>query len=515
MPDTRMEDSDEEVMAMLRSGRIPTASEREPIQDQLQDLEVRFLQLQRKLELRKAVLAPIRRLPPEIMLNIFAMLPGEVSADASRAVVGRVSRRWRDLSRSSPSVWSHMTIDTTGSRPPNIVFFGQTLLLSRQAPLNITVICPHRDTDQLKRPLASLRKKVFDILKVHAPRFRSLQLINPDAVSIERVAKYRLVNLQSLTLVSTSIPENRNNKFNITTHQPLRYLHLDGSTVPIPAITLNIQWESLSTLTISFDGSARCYETLSQAENLENLTIQHIGRAGRRAISGPPVLFSRLGSLSLSDCALSALPDGLRFPGLVTLFLEHDPMDCRGKHDPARLEMLLSAWQCNITAFHYTGLNSVRDFERLFTQAGQTLQTLSVAVELPLGFEDEHWIGLEWLFRELNLYGRNPNTPIFLSQLRSFTLACHTEVHSDVFFSEGTDLSDALVSRQHNPATKLQAFHLTVNAFRVEDASVSKAVTSPLAAALRDLTDNGMRASWMYFGKDILRMTGALASLLA
>ncbi|KAJ6557566.1 hypothetical protein B0H19DRAFT_898910, partial [Mycena capillaripes] len=66
----------------------------------------------------RAVLSPLRRMPPEILGCIFLVtLPKTVDAAWSHTRTGspwiftRVSSRWREVAISTPSLWSRVVID--------------------------------------------------------------------------------------------------------------------------------------------------------------------------------------------------------------------------------------------------------------------------------------------------------------------------------------------------------------------------------------------------------------------
>ncbi|KAJ7312408.1 hypothetical protein DFH08DRAFT_645378, partial [Mycena albidolilacea] len=66
-----------------------------------------------------AILSPLRRVPPELLREIFSWTlpllesPGEVSHGIGQSpwLITQISSRWRAVSLSTPSLWSRITID--------------------------------------------------------------------------------------------------------------------------------------------------------------------------------------------------------------------------------------------------------------------------------------------------------------------------------------------------------------------------------------------------------------------
>ncbi|KAJ6580859.1 hypothetical protein B0H19DRAFT_930621, partial [Mycena capillaripes] len=67
-----------------------------------------------------AILSPLRRMPPEVLGEIFSWTPASLRAELARGrfdmahspwVLTRISSRWRAVSLSTPSLWSRVAID--------------------------------------------------------------------------------------------------------------------------------------------------------------------------------------------------------------------------------------------------------------------------------------------------------------------------------------------------------------------------------------------------------------------
>ncbi|KII88525.1 hypothetical protein PLICRDRAFT_110496, partial [Plicaturopsis crispa FD-325 SS-3] len=77
------------------------------IDEQIDDLRQRRERLVESLDDHAALLAPIRRLPPEILSEIFFhVMPTMLTVDSRMApVLGQVCAYWRHVFFSSPKLW--------------------------------------------------------------------------------------------------------------------------------------------------------------------------------------------------------------------------------------------------------------------------------------------------------------------------------------------------------------------------------------------------------------------------
>ncbi|THU91028.1 hypothetical protein K435DRAFT_601534, partial [Dendrothele bispora CBS 962.96] len=91
--------------------------------DEIQKLEADIVSLRnqqqriyRQIDRYRSLLAPIRKLPPEVLGRIFCLICTENFAAASKidcpAVhLSHVCAGWRDLAQTTPSLWSRISID--------------------------------------------------------------------------------------------------------------------------------------------------------------------------------------------------------------------------------------------------------------------------------------------------------------------------------------------------------------------------------------------------------------------
>ncbi|KAF5356633.1 hypothetical protein D9758_008249 [Tetrapyrgos nigripes] len=165
---------------------------------------------QRGLEWRasryRSLLAPVRRIPPEVLSYIFelASLNGcsiIETVHSPPVQLSQVCASWRDLARRTPKLWSHISIfEEAFSRPSHQVksFVTAHLELSKNSPLYVDLEMPeliNRDNE--------LALFVIQTLVSHSARWKELYLNNMAPFSQQLSAiRGRLPLLQDLWLHS-------------------------------------------------------------------------------------------------------------------------------------------------------------------------------------------------------------------------------------------------------------------------------------------------------------------------
>ncbi|KAK0484132.1 hypothetical protein EDD18DRAFT_1015202, partial [Armillaria luteobubalina] len=143
-----------------------------------------------------ALSSPIRRLPIDIMREIFIMVSSN-AADITDIVwiATHTCTEWRDIATQTPMLWSkiHVTTDTrspmrpykiiempeleslhiTSPKASNEECIGRALELSRDAPLVISFIQPYSWSPT---PLLEKDIEMLDMLLDHAPQWKAAYL---------------------------------------------------------------------------------------------------------------------------------------------------------------------------------------------------------------------------------------------------------------------------------------------------------------------------------------------------
>ncbi|KAK0470177.1 uncharacterized protein EV420DRAFT_94784 [Desarmillaria tabescens] len=183
-----------QIYTYLRSNYIPADDEGVRVLDDIAFLERELAHIncqdrekkKNALDIRRSLIAPIRRLPIELLLKIFSFLPPErppSDRDLSYSlpsrpsgtqempwVLSHVSSFWRATSLASPSLWTHIYV---ASKYVKSEQFLVQAALSRSQNCSLD-LCLQMDLDGADREEIAL-----EILKRAAPRCKSLRLDIP------------------------------------------------------------------------------------------------------------------------------------------------------------------------------------------------------------------------------------------------------------------------------------------------------------------------------------------------
>ncbi|KAJ6508337.1 hypothetical protein C8R45DRAFT_967086 [Mycena sanguinolenta] len=139
--------SDSEIIE-IRSLLVDPADELARIDAQIQPMAIALSQLrdqrcslQGQIDAHMALLAPIRRIPHDVLLEIFfSCLPTEhntlIDPDEAPLVLGRICRHWRQIAYSAPILWSSIQIPCTYEIPSATMVQSW---LARSTPCSLSV----------------------------------------------------------------------------------------------------------------------------------------------------------------------------------------------------------------------------------------------------------------------------------------------------------------------------------------------------------------------------------------
>ncbi|KAF7353671.1 hypothetical protein MVEN_01052000 [Mycena venus] len=202
--------------SIIAQARMPDVWETAAIRDFSRDTDAEILarelaidrllcevaELRRRSEQHKAIIAPIQRVPPEIMAEIFlqlAAIEAEVEIDSrydvgdylvnkkpmvrpvrhrAPLIFGEISREWRFIMLSTPSLWNSISLSCTDEGvQTNISLCDLWLKRSGSLPLSIRLF---RDWD-ISHPSQKVIENFQDVMKTilpYAQRWRILDLEN-------------------------------------------------------------------------------------------------------------------------------------------------------------------------------------------------------------------------------------------------------------------------------------------------------------------------------------------------
>ncbi|KAF7348209.1 hypothetical protein MSAN_01774100 [Mycena sanguinolenta] len=157
--------SDSEILE-IRSLLVDPANELARIDAQIEGMEIALAQLKEQrallkapIDVHRALVSPMRRIPQDVLLEIFfACLPTEHNAliDPGEAplVLGRICRHWREVAYTTPMLWSSIHIPSLDylQTPADILSrFEQSIVAwlerSDLCPLSVSFFDQPRYTD--------------------------------------------------------------------------------------------------------------------------------------------------------------------------------------------------------------------------------------------------------------------------------------------------------------------------------------------------------------------------------
>lgn len=232
--------------------------------------------LETEISLHKALVAPISRMPPEILADIFTCcvearwldIPptiarrSDIRLDKSPCRLSSICRRWRTIAHSTPKLWTCIALVL---RPKHlkldVVFVTAWLARSGGSPLSI---CLESD-GAFKSDLHSL----MEIFSSCAHRWQNIRMCLP-AAATNRLSsvKGRLGILQWLFIVTQSEPSPLNT---FSTAPNLRHLFYDEIVWPTSFI---VSWSQLRSCVVARPCSAQTYfDILSLASNVDSFSL--------------------------------------------------------------------------------------------------------------------------------------------------------------------------------------------------------------------------------------------------
>ncbi|KAJ6505556.1 hypothetical protein C8R45DRAFT_973104 [Mycena sanguinolenta] len=307
--------SDEEIKD-LHGLLVDPIEELAKVQAQIGQLKARRESLQRTIDAHKALISPMRRIPYDVLREIFsACLPTAHGAliDISEAplLFGRVCRHWRALAYSAPTLWTSIHIPPL--RPPerSVDFFPQLRpvieqWLERTAACTLSVSLVETSeygSDPDTHPIS--------LLPNLSHRLRHLSLCGDPRLllPILCLGSDSLPALESIDIYDKS---NRPYRFGIEHPEALNLLQLPGLTdislrVMVDPLSLPLNWSQLTCLDL------RCFPP-SHDTGLDGVGALELLRRC------PSLVRCRLG-LYRNDSGLASNTSMITLPQLQTLIL--------------------------------------------------------------------------------------------------------------------------------------------------------------------------------------------------
>ncbi|KAJ3736205.1 hypothetical protein DFJ43DRAFT_1136392 [Lentinula guzmanii] len=313
--------------AQLFSQTLKYATDREPfLQEEVRYLETILYQrleelsrVKQTIRQYKFVLSPVRRLPRELLMEIFFQVIGnedpEDVLDFDRGLwpLTHICRLWRTLILNHASFWT--TVSLPGRiRYPTYAVHILSLFLERSGsrPIFVDFTC---------RDLESLPQTLFSVLVAHSHhwetcRFRiPVLLINhlsPRAIERAKVLRHLDLNLD--LMYSSRLNDACSNLF--LDASVLRSVKLTG--VPLTPDTLGLRWSYLTHYNVAQDFPEKHLAVLRLATGLVECTMNCSQPWRQEPWGSDPVSLRKLQILKLEGTA-SVLLKYLLTPNLCSL----------------------------------------------------------------------------------------------------------------------------------------------------------------------------------------------------
>jgi hypothetical protein len=286
-----------DLLSKLRHGYMVTDIEKETLlalaaglEDEAKavDAEIARLvdsrdKLRRAAEQATSLVAPIRRLPPEILTKIFSFTYSTINCRYSERATancgfpmiraGKICSSWRQLVLTTPSLWTHITI--TMYYPSSVQGLEQLLAMSGNMPLYLTVLLCSLDYG-ISSDLSSLIRQHFHRLKHITLQGRNtclVEVFNPPSLSA-----LSLPELSSLQLTWFLVD---GGPYSTMTQIPpapnLRTLFLENACDDGQRLSIDLPWEQLEELTIRAGHFSEAFFALSKCTSIQKATLISVG----------------------------------------------------------------------------------------------------------------------------------------------------------------------------------------------------------------------------------------------
>ncbi|KAL1709399.1 hypothetical protein EV121DRAFT_194945 [Schizophyllum commune] len=323
--------------------------------------------LVKSIESKRAMLAPIRRLPPEILAMVIALAIANSftqypdSTVITQHHVLRVCRRWRELGLATPQIWKKIVLYPLHRRTWRETFLS-CVQRSKALPLDIRLIRRNTEMpftleqawkDRASDPDLGSLDAVGDALLACAPRWRYLQLGDvplptklcqgqepPPLLQLTSLflgeSRYGLAWENASRSMGQSLPENF-----FLNCPALQYVRIEGPEHN----GLHLPWPQLVSLHLDecppTDDKSACLDILRQCHSLRSLTLGATA-SFKLASTDAPVVLPELQKLTLlySACEALHLFNGPKLQA-ISLIDEQIGWPIAGLHSASHYEALM------------------------------------------------------------------------------------------------------------------------------------------------------------------------------
>ncbi|KAJ7646498.1 hypothetical protein FB45DRAFT_1051184 [Roridomyces roridus] len=322
-------------------------------------------ELRRSIVTHRSILSPIRRLPNELLAEIFTAAVKDAFRGSDRLdclspwsqppwTLARVCRRWAAIVLGTPSMWSRifLNLDAIGAGPGAVALTELLHQRSGGLPLSIT----------MNERYNSETRGVLDVVFTHCERWQHWELLvsrgSPLLLDIPTAHAGRLPNLTTLKIYAEFGPDDAEfeslagfrNIFAIAPRLTAVYASFEDSNRVFSRPPLEFPWPQLTTLSIGLRFSEEALPLIPQLSTIVNLRVQCTKADPFPAQS--PITLPHLRMLEVKAQYRSDPLRSLSLLGcLTTPLLEH-----LGVQDEATKDEILSLItrsRCKLKSFHF------------------------------------------------------------------------------------------------------------------------------------------------------------------
>ncbi|KAJ7596577.1 hypothetical protein C8J56DRAFT_290973 [Mycena floridula] len=466
---------------------VKSPSRRSEVQQIIKDLET--------------IISPIRRIPNELLCDIFSLAAGELDVfdeENLAYVLIQVCTHWRTVAISCTELWAQMQFLTSQSnRPDDFLLRMAQTALDRAGPARLIDL-------QLIQCRPSLQSNLLKLLLSRATSWRSVmfQGWGLSALGLLTTARDKWDNLESLA-------------FEFCVFKPFlwreafrRCPRLHKVNGPLELLqSLIIPWGQITECEVDNIYSADYVDLIRKADRLTVFRTSPETDHSWPANGGPPVEHSSLRLLSVNN---SVMLSELTLPSLDELNVTLKGRLERIHDSLTNLHSFFIRSSCRLQKLHFqSSMNHDITEAELFA----ILDCVPALTQLSLKFDDLSKITIALvnrLARQLTIHEGDEVDDIFMPRLESLRLDMYVGVSQD---SMSEDFMKMVWSRRVGPklpdgVVQLQEFHL----MRTESLGSPPLLTRVFLKKLEDLRKGGFKVSVLDAGEDLLRPTVATSN---
>lgn len=329
------------------------------MQDALHRLLLQRARFAERIEAYKSTLSPIRRLPPEILAEIFILcyashtfrLPPSMNSNPSATPLTLIHTcsRWRAIALGLPRLWTDVTLASSAQKTASQLksWFNR----AGNLPLSLCVICK---ADHLVMPyITRLRHMEIDMSADLATSLRRLPTLSFDLLqSIDLCLKGESIrHLEKSVTFLSNAPRLRSARFTSVTLMPLSF---------DPDITC-LPWEQLNHLHFIniFITNKTFRRIMNRCTNLLECAIE-VNDEPDRGDDPSAITLPSLRTLKLTAKRLAEILDTLTLPNLKAFQLSSSISSGPSQWSHASFTSFLQRSSVNLEAFSICGMRLSR-----------------------------------------------------------------------------------------------------------------------------------------------------------